>query len=250
VGADRRQALAEPVQPSLRSLLAAAAVAVVAYTALIWPWTGAREAYAAAFHAVAQTAADALGLGEMVRFRPKAWDAELEDHLAERATVGSRKGMYGPEVDTHLFLGHRDSRFVWKMAFRAWTYGFQPLATVLALALATPTGLRRRLAIALRAALWVQLYVALRTALLVLEGLRKRDLRLPVERPDAEPAFAWEAPWPWLLEHVLRIVHESPTCYVVPVLVWALVARRALSGGDGARGGARSAPGAPVEGGA
>jgi hypothetical protein len=215
---------------SIRSLIGSATLAVVLFILLILPGsipggTGAevREKYSSIFRLAAELCTRVIGIDDVVKFRSRFPNDELFVEGAPQVIVRSRPDVNRPMIDTHIYVGRLESGFVWKFAFRAWVYTWHPIAVVLALALATPFGFRKRILTAFAGVAALQAYIALRTVVVVMGGVHKRDSLMPNFLDEAKPLIEWAERWPELLKFASMIVHESPTGYVAPIIVWGCI---------------------------
>lgn len=207
--------------PSVGSIARFAAVALLGFSLLVLSRPLLGEAYAKGFRSVANATASALGVADIVHFRPPVWDASFEREMTRRARVVSRPDIRRPGVDTHLFLGREG--LVWKRPFKAWSVGFVPLAVVLALSLASPYSLARRALLATLSGLFVQSQALFVTVLQVLEAARQRDLRAPtLFRNPPKPLLELEGIGAELLELGLALGSDATAYYLVPAGLWLL----------------------------
>ncbi|MCP3981584.1 MAG: hypothetical protein GY716_19975 [bacterium] len=93
---------------------------------------------------------------------------------------------------------------------------YMPAVTLLALVLATPLGWRRRARACLFGLLWVHVFVALRFTLFLLDAFNGVENHC---------LFYLINPWHGLLDLAANVLAKVPaTTYVVPLVIWALVA--------------------------
>lgn len=165
------------------------------------PRGGLREVYAKVFQAGGNAVFGSFGENGVTRFEP--------------ATTGSS------DQDTTVTFKNRDPRFAAKkkvIVCSGWIMGYLPLATLVALILATPLPWPRRRRALLWGIIWIHGFILLRMLLMVVLGFCG-------ERPVAlfEPSRFWMF---ILGKTVESFAMNVVTSFVLPILVWALVSFR------------------------
>lgn len=175
------------------------------------PWPGFRDAYAGLFRAGAEAVFGSFGRGRIM-FEPAPESLRMWDTRVCFWIVG---------VPT----GHR-------ITYNAWIAGWIPVATLVALVLATRIPWSRRWKALVWGLVWVHVFVLLRVFVLVLFGF---------SGPPGVPLLSVGPFGHKVLDIALEVVSVSPvTSSLVPVLIWPLVTFRredwagALHAGGGA----------------
>lgn len=162
------------------------------------PWPGVRQAYAALYRGAGNGLFGSFGAEGVVRFRPEQtgqerFDSEIQVHKRGNPTFST--------------IPHDSIRA-----------GYLPTAETIALILATPVPWRRRWKALAYGVVLVNGFVALRLGIILLS-------LFSVEQPWGlyQPGPFWTK----VLARVIDFLAVFPTCsFLVPVLIWALVAFR------------------------
>lgn len=177
--------------------LAACALVLYVFLAAV-PGDAVRDAYGRLFRAAGNGIFGTFGSRGVVRFRP----------LTE-----------SPEgLDTKVFFRVRPERRQHWVTCRAWDTGWRPVATFLALMLATPIPWSRWC----RALGWgivcVHVFVALRVLLLVVFGFCE---------PEGLGLFSPGRFWMGIIDAAFNLISIAPAATMIaPVVIWILVSFR------------------------
>ena len=162
------------------------------------PWPGFRDAYAGLFRAGGNAVFGSFGQSGRTEFEPAPESLRVFDTRVRFNIAGSSKWC--------------------RLTYNAWIAGWIPVATLVALVLATRIPWSRRWNALLWGLLWTHVFVLLRVLVLVVYGF---------SGPPCVPLLS-VGPWGHtVLEVVLEVVSVSPvTSCVVPVFIWLLVTFR------------------------
>lgn len=190
--------------------------AMLAYAALMAPWPGLASSYRAAFGAV----------GDVVFARFWLWPQSGVRFLDLRNIKTGDLAPGTPELrptntfDTVMELRTRGIPQVGYLRTSSRYVGYNTTALLVALLTATPMSWRRRGRLFLWAMLLIHGFIALRLTLTLLTGGFAADKAYAIFHPSSF--------WNGLLVRSDQVLAENPTVsYVVPVLIWFLVAFRA-----------------------
>ena len=162
------------------------------------PWPGFREAYADLFRAGANAVFFSFAQSGRTKFEPASDASGMWDTRVIYTIVGTPMGT--------------------QSSYNAWIAGWIPLATLVALVLATPVPWSRRWRALVWGLVWTHVFILLRVYVLVLFGF---------SGPPGLPLLSVGPFGHKVLETALEVISVSPvTSSLVPVFIWLLVTFR------------------------
>ncbi len=175
----------------------------ILYGLLAAPWPGLREAYARLYCGTTNALFGAFGAKGVVQLR----------------SVDSGGG----NMDCEISIRNRSSSVVGTTQHSARITGYLPMATTVALVLATPLTWRRRLRALAWSVFWITLFILFRTWLTLLYWFCA-DGAWHIYEPSAL--------WRGVMNTVYEFTAVAPTCtFLIPALIWIAVAFRREAGG-------------------
>ena len=185
--------------PPSRLLVGSLLRFALVYGLLMAPWPGVHGVYRALFTATGEAVFSAIGPAGDNRIRPSEGAGQ---------------------VDTTIFVTHRETGAEVSMGINSRQVGYLPTAVFCALALATPVRWPRRLINLLGGLFLVHVFVGVRLLTMILYGVFR----------DVSSAAA-TAPTLWdksIATTVLFVGVGQPISYIVPILIWGLVSLLAM----------------------
>lgn len=129
-----------------------------------------------------------------------------------------------PEInDTRIRIGRTGERTALRVDCRSRLLGYQPMAVFLALLLATPMPMRRKLRALLLGGLLVSAYVLFRIELLILKGWTEHVKHCTAVHSGFLKSEAW---WHALDNVTAIFVLETSVYILIPTVIWGIVAFR------------------------